>query len=192
LTIDFWPGCFFFVSANLILFSLLKVTTLFNAQVLGTFTSIFPSLSLFLDFDQLKICTQSKLKHIAAVTTHLILKSAFQPQHNTPLDNTAAKNLHVGLDDIVKDGKAPKLFGQKVPVTQLLWQPAAPVPLKKGDEEGKDDEEEEEGDDEVEEDGVDQGEAVDGHRDDEEGHDQEEHREPLVLVHLGKSTLSTR
>lgn len=70
--------------------------------------------------------------------------------------------------------------------------PAAPVPLKKGDEEGKDDEEEEEGDDEVEEDGVDQGEAVDGHRDDEEGHDEEEYGEPLVLIHLGTSTLPAR
>merc|ERR1719430_19024 len=87
--------------------------------------SLFPalSLSLLLDFDQLKISTESKLQNIAAMTAHLILKSSFEPHHNTSLNNAAAKDLHVSLDDIVDDGKASKLLWQKAPVAQTLWQP---------------------------------------------------------------------
>ena len=57
------------------------------------------------------------------------------------------------------------------------------MPLKESENSAKK-EEEEKAENEVEQDGVDQGEAVDGRRDEEEGHNQEEHREPLVLFNL--------
>jgi len=56
--------------------------------------------------------------------------------------------------------------------------------LKESENSAKKEEEEEKAENKVEQDGVDQGEAVDGRRDEEEGHDQEEHREPLVLFNL--------
>ena len=58
------------------------------------------------------------------------------------------------------------------------------MPLKESENSAKKEEEEEKAENKVEQDGVDQGEAVDGRRDEEEGHDQEEHREPLVLFNL--------
>ena len=58
------------------------------------------------------------------------------------------------------------------------------MPLKESENSAKKEEEEEKAENEVEQDGVDQGEAVDGRRDEEEGHNQEEHREPLVLFNL--------
>ena len=58
------------------------------------------------------------------------------------------------------------------------------MPLKEGENSAKKEEEEEKAENKVEQDGVDQGEAVDGRRDEEEGHNQEEHREPLVLFNL--------
>ena len=62
--------------------------------------------------------------------------------------------------------------------------PAAPMSLKESENSAKKEEEEEKAENEIEQDGVDQGEAVDGRRDEEEGHNQEEHREPLVLFNL--------
>ena len=56
--------------------------------------------------------------------------------------------------------------------------------LKDSENSTKKEEEKEKAENEVEQDGVDQGEAVDGRRDEEEGHNQEEHREPLVLFNL--------
>ena len=58
------------------------------------------------------------------------------------------------------------------------------MPLKESENSAKKEEEEEKAENKVEQDGVDQGEAVDGRRDEEEWHDQEEHREPLVLFNL--------
>ena len=58
------------------------------------------------------------------------------------------------------------------------------MPLKESENSAKKEEEEEKAENMVEQDGVDQGEAVDGRRDEEEGHNQEEHREPLVLFNL--------
>ena len=58
------------------------------------------------------------------------------------------------------------------------------MPLKESENSAKKEEEEEKAENKVEQDGVDQGEAVNGRRDEEEGHDQEEHREPLVLFNL--------
>ena len=58
------------------------------------------------------------------------------------------------------------------------------MPLKESENSAKKEKEEEKAENEVEQDGVDQGEAVDGRRDEEEGHNQEEHREPLVLFNL--------
>ena len=58
------------------------------------------------------------------------------------------------------------------------------MPLKESENSAKKEEEEEKAENEIEQDGVDQGEAVDGRRDEEEGHNQEEHREPLVLFNL--------
>ena len=58
------------------------------------------------------------------------------------------------------------------------------MPLKESENSAKKEEEEEKAENEVEQDGVDQGEAVDGRRDEEERHNQEEHREPLVLFNL--------
>ena len=58
------------------------------------------------------------------------------------------------------------------------------MPLKESENSAKKEEEEEKAENKVEQDGVDQGEAVDGRRDEEEGHNQEEHREPLVLFNL--------
>ena len=56
--------------------------------------------------------------------------------------------------------------------------------LKESENSTKKEEEKEKAENEIEQDGVDQGEAVDGRRDEEEGHNQEEHREPLVLFNL--------
>ena len=58
------------------------------------------------------------------------------------------------------------------------------MPLKESENSAKKEEEEKKAENKVEQDGVDQGEAVDGRRDEEEGHNQEEHREPLVLFNL--------
>ena len=58
------------------------------------------------------------------------------------------------------------------------------MPLKESENSTKKEEEKEKAENKVEQDGVDQGEAVDGRRDEEEGHNQEEHREPLVLFNL--------
>ena len=56
--------------------------------------------------------------------------------------------------------------------------------LKESENSAKKEKEKEKAENEIEQDGVDQGEAVDGRRDEEEGHNQEEHREPLVLFNL--------
>ena len=58
------------------------------------------------------------------------------------------------------------------------------MPLKESENSTKKEEEKEKAENEIQQDGVDQGEAVDGRRDEEEGHNQEEHREPLVLFNL--------
>ena len=118
---------------------------------------------------------------------HLGVCSLAEPDR--PPDKTAAEDLHVGLHHVVNQGEAVEGGGQEVPGPQADGQTRLVVDLEvverhSGDPNGAGD-----GDHNVEEDGVDQGEAVDDDGQKDEGSDEVESEEPVVLEHLAAPQL---
>ena len=118
---------------------------------------------------------------------HLVIPQG--TEHHCPLDKAAAEDFHVGLDHIVDDLKATKLTRKEAPILQLFREKVRLCQLQVGDQDAETCEGSEESDNYVEKDGVDEGEAVDGGGYEEEGEDEVEDGEPLVLLHLAAQCL---
>ena len=110
-------------------------------------------------------------------------------EHDRPLHDAAAEDLHVGLHHVVDQGEAVEGGGQEGPGPQTHRQAGLVVELELVEGRSGDPNDAGDGDHDVEEDGVDQGEAVDGDGQKHEGSDEVESEEPLVLEHLGAPEL---
>ena len=151
----------------------------------------------------MKVCSKAKLKNVLVLLVlnksqvrkriniekapHLVLPQG--AEHHGPLDKAAAEDFHVGLDHIIDDLKATKLTRKEAPIPQLFGQKMRFGQLQVGDQDAEAGEGGEEGDNCVEKEGVDEREAVDGGRYEEEGEDEVEDGEPLVLLHLAPQCL---
>ena len=100
------------------------------------------------------------------------------------------EDLCVRLDDKVQSGEASKRQGEKFPSFQLPWKSLGVVSLQVVNQLHKYEDAGEEGDDDVEQAGVEEGEADQEEREENDGGEKVENREPLVMDDLGKRAIS--
>ena len=106
-----------------------------------------------------------------------------------PVDYATAEDLHVGLDDKVKGGKAAQGEGEELPSLQHPWKPFLVVSLHVVDQLDCCEGQRKEGEYGVEKDCVEEGEANEEEREEKDGDEEVEDGEPLVVHHLAAPQL---